>query len=262
MVASALMGLGQLLGLPIQKTKGIAVSQPTVRWYKLGVLEPHISIITGCRLAVSLLNFPFFKSFPPLRLVQMELWPQHLVEFCIFWDLSLKPPRVPWESKEPRAWLKCSSLESDTILEKSLPASGLMPCRHEVRKWVWDHSVLWAPHSACCVARGWKDHPLVWGCWESVVPWPFPLFPRPLLRGGHPWRGEVLGFTFPVHFWGKRLLGLSAARSRLSPLPVVLPQLSHSLCARASAPLSILVCTVSKLLTSFVLGFASSGGLK
>lgn len=70
MVASALMGLGQLLGLPIQKTKGIAVSQPTVRWYKLGVLEPHISIITGCRLAVSLLNFPFFKSFPPLRLVQ------------------------------------------------------------------------------------------------------------------------------------------------------------------------------------------------
>lgn len=58
MVASALMGQGQLLGLPIKKTKGITVPQPTVKWYKLGVLEPHISIITGCRLVVSLLNFP------------------------------------------------------------------------------------------------------------------------------------------------------------------------------------------------------------
>lgn len=62
MMASALMGQGQLLGLPIQKTKGIAVPQPKVEWHKL----PQVSIITGSRLLVSLLNFPFLlPSHPP-----------------------------------------------------------------------------------------------------------------------------------------------------------------------------------------------------
>lgn len=102
------------------------------------------------------------------------------------------------------------------------------------------------PESAGCVARGWKDHPRVWGCRESLVPGPTPEeWPSP--------EGRSLGFPLPFSFLGNNLLSLSPASCPSSPLLVGMLQFSRLHFTRTSAPLSILVRTISKFLTHFVL---------
>lgn len=72
--------------------------------------------------------------------------------------------------------------------------------------------------------------------------------------------GRSLGFPLPFSFLGNNLLGLSPASCPSSPLLVGMLQFSRLHFTWASAPLSILVCTISKFLTRFVLGVCEHWG--
>lgn len=114
---------------------------------------------------------------------------------------------------------------------------------------------LWAPHPARCVVGGWKDHPRVWGCGETVVPAPSPRFQGPSGRGGRLSRGEVT-FHLPCLFLGEKKSAGSAPSQRLSFVPpardpAVFFTLILCMCFR---PLSVLVGTISRLSDEFCVG--------
>lgn len=102
---------------------------------------------------------------------------------------------------------------------------------------------------ACCVVRGHRDHPLLWGCSDSWPPLPLHFVSMSPPKAWTSPGGEVLGSTFPFH------VGISW----VCPQPAALP-CPRCLClhcifqthfVRVTVPLSILVCTVSELSDTF-----------